>query len=67
MVMQEYKLMDNGAANWHKSCFVPTKADAFVIAFRNWLIKFSDGEVNWRGKLGGSLPPTPPREQLMDR
>ncbi|MCH88184.1 protochlorophyllide-dependent translocon component 52 chloroplastic-like, partial [Trifolium medium] len=25
------------------------------------------GQVDWRGKYSGALPPTPPREQLLDR
>jgi len=59
--------MDVGQANWHKACFVPTKANALVIRFRKWLKKYTGGEVEWRGKYNGALPPTPPREQLMDR
>lgn len=65
--VEEKKIMDVGQANWHKACFVPTKADALVIGFRKWLKKYAGGEVDWRGKYSGSLPPTPPREQLMDR
>ncbi|CAI0557925.1 unnamed protein product [Linum tenue] len=29
--------------------------------------KYAGGEVDWRGKYSGDLPPTPPREQLLDR
>ncbi|CAN1810452.1 Protochlorophyllide-dependent translocon component 52, chloroplastic [Linum perenne] len=50
-----------------KACFVPTKADALVVGFRRWFNKYAGGEVDWRGKYSGELPPTPPREQLMDR
>nr|POE55027.1 pentatricopeptide repeat-containing protein [Quercus suber] len=46
--------------------FVPTKSDALVIGFRKWLNKCCDGQVDWRGKYMGVLPPTP-REQLVDR
>ncbi|KAK1582319.1 hypothetical protein Q3G72_013958 [Acer saccharum] len=64
----EHKIMDVGPANWHKACFVPTKSDAFVTGFRRWLNKYSDGQINWGGKfISGTLPPSPPREQLMDR
>lgn len=56
-----------GLLNWHKACFVPTKADINVVSFRRWLNKYSGGEVDWRTKFSGDLPPTPPREQLMDR
>ncbi|KAK2438191.1 protochlorophyllide-dependent translocon component 52, chloroplastic [Trifolium repens] len=65
--VEEKKIMDVGQENWHKACFVPTKADALVIAFRKWLNKYAGGQVDWRGKYSGALPPTPPREQLLDR
>ncbi|CAI0557924.1 unnamed protein product [Linum tenue] len=50
-----------------KACFVPTKSDALVVGFRRWFNKYAGGEVDWRGKYSGDLPPTPPREQLLDR
>uniref|UniRef100_A0A2P2PJ71 Protochlorophyllide-dependent translocon component 52ic-like isoform X2 n=1 Tax=Rhizophora mucronata TaxID=61149 RepID=A0A2P2PJ71_RHIMU len=59
--------MNKGIANWQKTCFVPTKSDAFVVGYRRWLKKYAGGQVDWRGKYGGVLPPTPPRKQLMDR
>ncbi|KAL5765302.1 hypothetical protein ACOSQ2_017896 [Xanthoceras sorbifolium] len=67
--IEEQKIMEVGPANWHKACFVPTKSDAFVVCFRRWLNKYSDGQINWgAGKFSsGTLPPTPPRQQLMDR
>ncbi|CAI9095493.1 OLC1v1031457C2 [Oldenlandia corymbosa var. corymbosa] len=66
--VQEQKIHEVGSINWNKACFVPTKADVILVAFRRWLIKYSNGQVNWRGKYsGGALPPTPPVEQLMDR
>ncbi|XP_061356102.1 protochlorophyllide-dependent translocon component 52, chloroplastic [Gastrolobium bilobum] len=65
--VEEQKIMDVGQANWQKACFVPTKSDALVVAFRKWLKKYAGGQVDWRGKYSGVLPPTPPREQLMDR
>jgi len=46
---------------------VPTKSDAQVIAFRKWFRKYSNNQVDWGAKFNGLLPPTPPREQLMDR
>ncbi|KAG6787569.1 hypothetical protein POTOM_003610 [Populus tomentosa] len=64
---KERKIMDAGPANWQKACFVPTKSDALVVGFRRWLNKYAGGEVDWKGKYSGALPPTPPREQLMDR
>ncbi|KAL9370290.1 hypothetical protein Peur_041489 [Populus x canadensis] len=65
--VEERKIMDAGPANWQKACFVPTKSDALVVGFRRWLNKYAGGEVDWKGKYSGALPPTPPREQLMDR
>ncbi|RAL39943.1 hypothetical protein DM860_008083 [Cuscuta australis] len=64
---EEHKLKEVGPCNWHKSCYVPTKADAVVVAFRRWLNKFAGGQVDWRTKFSGVLPQSPPREQLMDR
>ncbi|KAK4266676.1 hypothetical protein QN277_027561 [Acacia crassicarpa] len=65
--VQEHKIMDVGPSNWQKACFVPTKSDALVVGYRKWLKKYSGGQVEWRGKYSGLLPPSPPREQLMDR
>ncbi|XP_011089144.1 protochlorophyllide-dependent translocon component 52, chloroplastic [Sesamum indicum] len=65
--VEERKLMDVGAINWHKSCYVPTKADALVVSFRRWLNKYGGTRVDWGTKFNGLLPPTPPREQLFDR
>ncbi|KAK9273546.1 hypothetical protein L1049_018356 [Liquidambar formosana] len=65
--VEERKIMDVGNSNWQKACFVPTKSDALVVGFRKWLNKYGGGQVDWRNKFTGALPPTPPREQLMDR
>ncbi|WCJ28834.1 Pheophorbide a oxygenase chloroplastic [Euphorbia peplus] len=65
--LEERKIMEAGLANWHKACFVPTKSDALVVGYRRWLNKYGGGQVDWRGKYSGALPPTPPKEQLMDR
>ncbi|XP_027158550.1 protochlorophyllide-dependent translocon component 52, chloroplastic-like [Coffea eugenioides] len=65
--VEERKIKEFGSLNWHKACFVPTKADALVVGFRRWLNKYSNGQIDWGTKYTGSLPPTPPREQLMDR
>ncbi|KAL2470023.1 Protochlorophyllide-dependent translocon component 52 [Abeliophyllum distichum] len=65
--VEERKIMDVGPLNWHKSCFVPTKADANVVAFRTWLKKYGGTQVDWGTKFSRLLPPTPPREQLLDR
>ncbi|XP_027160557.1 protochlorophyllide-dependent translocon component 52, chloroplastic-like [Coffea eugenioides] len=65
--VEERKIKEFGSLNWHKAYFVPTKADALVVGFRRWLNKYSNGEIDWGTKYTGALPPTPPREQLMDR
>ncbi|XP_010257616.1 PREDICTED: protochlorophyllide-dependent translocon component 52, chloroplastic isoform X2 [Nelumbo nucifera] len=65
--LEERKIHEIGPSNWQKACFVPTKSDALVIAFRKWLRKYSGGQIDWAAKFDGALPPTPPREQLMDR
>ncbi|KAJ0703202.1 putative pheophorbide a oxygenase [Helianthus annuus] len=65
--IEEKKLMETGFSNWENVCFVPTKSDAKVIAFRKWLKKYSGGRIDWGNKFDESLPPTPPREQLTDR
>ncbi|XP_057773260.1 flavonoid 8-hydroxylase 2, chloroplastic-like isoform X2 [Salvia miltiorrhiza] len=65
--VEERKLMkDVGPMNWQKACYVPTKSDALIVAFRRWLNKYGGAQVDWRGKYTGELPPTPPREQLFD-
>ncbi|THG12197.1 hypothetical protein TEA_010894 [Camellia sinensis var. sinensis] len=64
---EERKIMDIGPSNWQKACFVPTKSDALVVSFRRWLNKYAGGQVDWGTKFSGALPPTPPREQLLDR
>ncbi|CAN1333465.1 Protochlorophyllide-dependent translocon component 52, chloroplastic [Linum perenne] len=65
--LEERKIMEAGISNWSKACFMPTKADTQVIAFRRWLRRYSGGQINWGAKFKGVLPPTPPKEQLMDR
>ncbi|KAG8387364.1 hypothetical protein BUALT_Bualt02G0013700 [Buddleja alternifolia] len=65
--LEERKLNEVGALNWHKSCYVPTKSDALVVSFRRWLNKYGGSRVDWGTKFSGLLPPTPAREQLFDR
>lgn len=65
--LEERKIMDIGLSNWQKACFVPTKSDALVVGFRRWINKYAGGQVDWGTKFSGALPPSPPREQLLDR
>ncbi|KAL9998070.1 putative pheophorbide a oxygenase [Helianthus debilis subsp. tardiflorus] len=67
LFVQERKLMELGPSNWQNVCFVPTKADANVVAYRKWLKKYAGGQMDWGTKFNGYLPPTLTREQLMDR
>ncbi|KAI5067053.1 hypothetical protein GOP47_0018205 [Adiantum capillus-veneris] len=62
----ERKLEEAGSRKWETVCYVPTKSDAFVIAFRKWLRVYAGGKPDWNGRYDG-LPPTPHREMLMDR
>ncbi|XP_076883887.1 protochlorophyllide-dependent translocon component 52, chloroplastic-like [Bidens hawaiensis] len=65
--VQEKKILEADPSNWQKLVFVPTKADAKIVAFRRWLKKYSGGQLKWGNSFDLSLPPCPPREQLMDR
>ena len=68
IIDQERKVLEFGPANWHKVCYLPTKSDAALSGYRRWLIKYSQGQVEWNTRFSGtSLPPTPSREILMDR
>ncbi|CAN0845396.1 Protochlorophyllide-dependent translocon component 52, chloroplastic [Linum grandiflorum] len=64
--LEERKIVEAGISNWSKACFIPTTADTQVVAFRRWLMRYSGGHLNWGPKFG-VLPPTPPKEELMDR
>ncbi|KAL5980766.1 hypothetical protein ACLOJK_028676 [Asimina triloba] len=64
--LEEKKIAEVGASNWQKACFIPTKSDALIVGFRKWLKKYAGSQIDWNNKFN-ELPPTPPREQLMDR
>ncbi|KAJ0703205.1 putative pheophorbide a oxygenase [Helianthus annuus] len=65
--IEEKKLMEAGFSNRQKVCFVTTKSDAKVVAFRKWLKKYSGGRIDWGNEFNVSLLPTLSREQLTDR
>ncbi|KAM0038256.1 putative pheophorbide a oxygenase [Helianthus debilis subsp. tardiflorus] len=44
--IQEMNLMEVGPLNWQKACFVPTKADTNVVAYRKWLKKYAGGQLD---------------------
>ncbi|KVI08321.1 Pheophorbide a oxygenase [Cynara cardunculus var. scolymus] len=45
--VEEKKVLEAGLDNWQKACFVPTKSDANVVAFRKWLKKYGGGRVEY--------------------
>lgn len=51
-----------GSANFAKAFYLPTLADRFVIELRSWVNKYSHDPFP-----GTTLPPTLPREKLLDR
>ncbi|CAL4944971.1 unnamed protein product [Urochloa decumbens] len=65
--LQERKFAAAGLDNWQKACYVPTSSDDMVIAFRNWFRKFCNNRVGWATPQVDQLPPTPTKDQLMER
>lgn len=54
--------------DWHKSFFMPTSADRFVVAYRKWLSKHAGGGVEWpRGVEFQDPLHWAPREEVMNR
>ncbi|XP_074292640.1 protochlorophyllide-dependent translocon component 52, chloroplastic-like [Silene latifolia] len=65
--VEERRLMEKGG-KWQKGYYMPTNADAMVVAFRKWLDKYAGGVVDWGNKyVATELPPTPRRDMLFDR
>ncbi|KAL6638077.1 hypothetical protein ACP70R_025649 [Stipagrostis hirtigluma subsp. patula] len=56
-----------GLDNWQNACYVPTSSDGQVIAFRNWFRKYCKNQVGWATPQADQLPPTPTKDQLMER
>lgn len=69
LYQQERRLLEQfgGADNWMKACYVPTASDVHVTAFRRWLATYAGGRPTWAAGVSPLLPPTPPKEQLMER
>jgi len=65
--VEECKFAAVGLDNWQKACYVPTSSDNMVIAFRNWFRKFCKNQVGWATPQVDQLPPTPTKDQLMER
>ncbi|CAI5505943.1 unnamed protein product [Closterium sp. Naga37s-1] len=51
----------------NKAYFTPTRSDAFVTAFRFWMDNYAGGGVAWPSYVNPALPPTLPKQQVMDR
>uniref|UniRef100_A0ACD5ZRV3 Uncharacterized protein n=1 Tax=Avena sativa TaxID=4498 RepID=A0ACD5ZRV3_AVESA len=56
-----------GSENWHKAVYVPTSADAIVLAFRNWFRKHCNSQVGWAAPTVEQLPASPTRDTLIER
>lgn len=53
---------------WNKGYFMPTTADRYVGAFRQWLTRFGGKGVQWAEGVDPSLPPLiTKREDLLNR
>ncbi|KAF8708509.1 hypothetical protein HU200_029872 [Digitaria exilis] len=65
--VEERKFAAAGLDNWQKVCYVPTSSDNMVIAFRNWFRKFCKNRIGWATPQVDQLPPTPTKDQLMER
>jgi phenylpropionate dioxygenase-like ring-hydroxylating dioxygenase large terminal subunit len=65
----EIEQNNNGAAwNYAKSCYMPTKADVYVSAFRKWITEIAGGGPAWPKGMSTALPPQETtREALLDR
>ena len=51
-----------------QACYMPTAADTYVIAFRNWLASHAGGRPAWAPGTDLRLPPVAPdRAALLDR
>eukprot|EP01018_Ginkgo_biloba_P021501 Gb_37383 [translate_table: standard] len=64
----------NGASDvneqYTKLTFTPTQADRFVLAFRNWMRRYGNGQPEWVGPVtsGQPLPSTVlSKRQMLDR
>uniref|UniRef100_J3LTX1 Pheophorbide a oxygenase domain-containing protein n=1 Tax=Oryza brachyantha TaxID=4533 RepID=J3LTX1_ORYBR len=65
--IEERNFAAAGLDNWQKACYVPTSSDTMIIAFRNWFRKYCKNQVGWATQTANQLPPTPTKDQLMER
>jgi len=54
--------------SYAQACYMPTKADTYVVAFRRWISEMAGGHPAWPAGLEERLPPMQTtREELLDR
>lgn len=59
---ERYLEASGGSENYAKACYLPTKADSFVLAFRQWANQYQADPFP-----GERLPPALSQAQLLDR
>ncbi|XP_040378816.1 protochlorophyllide-dependent translocon component 52, chloroplastic-like [Oryza brachyantha] len=65
--VEERNFAAAGLDNWHKACYVPTSSDNMILTFRNWFRKYCKHQVGCATPMVDQLPPTPAKDQLMER
>uniref|UniRef100_A0A0E0GV79 Rieske domain-containing protein n=1 Tax=Oryza nivara TaxID=4536 RepID=A0A0E0GV79_ORYNI len=65
--IEERNFATVGLDNWQKACYVPTSSDNMIITFRNWFRKYCKHQIGWATPITNQLPPTPSKDQLLDR
>jgi phenylpropionate dioxygenase-like ring-hydroxylating dioxygenase large terminal subunit len=54
--------------SYAQACYMPTKADTYVAAFRRWIVDMAGGSPAWPEGTEDALPPrAPTKEELLDR
>eukprot|EP00271_Cylindrocystis_brebissonii_P001572 TRINITY_DN11843_c0_g1_i1.p1 TRINITY_DN11843_c0_g1~~TRINITY_DN11843_c0_g1_i1.p1 ORF type:complete len:590 (+),score=104.23 TRINITY_DN11843_c0_g1_i1:62-1831(+) len=66
-LMERRLQAEGGVEQWATKCFVPIGSDGYVAGYRRWFLKHGGGSFEWAPGTDPRLPPTPPKEQLMDR
>jgi|APGre2960657444_1045066.scaffolds.fasta_scaffold18391_2 phenylpropionate dioxygenase-like ring-hydroxylating dioxygenase large terminal subunit len=69
LAVQEQELAATEAAgrSFAQSCFMPLAQDAYVLAFRAWLARFTRGASPWPAGALLSAPRAQSKEELLDR
>ena len=54
--------------SYAQACYMPTKADTYVAAFRRWIVDMAGGSPAWPLGMADALPPrVTTKEALLDR